>query len=103
VCFLVTLGPDRYTPGLMTTFHVVADAGDTAEELRSLGGFEAPSARLALDGCLAHVDHDPADDRVSGPVDRYDVMDAPAASPAHPCVSEGTRIHNSVLCSTKPR
>ena len=42
----------------MTTFHVVAAADDTAEELRSLGVFEAPSARLALEECLAQLERD---------------------------------------------
>ncbi len=46
----------------MTTFHVVAAAGDTAEELRSLGTFEAPSAGQALEACLAHLDLDPVAD-----------------------------------------
>ena len=59
----------------MTTFHVVAAAGDTAEELRSLGVFEAPSARLALEACLAQLDHEPADDGVSGLVDWDDVTE----------------------------
>ena len=56
-------------------FHVVAAAGDTAEELRSLGVFEASSARLALAACLSHLDHDPTEDGVSGLVGPDDVME----------------------------
>jgi hypothetical protein len=43
----------------MTTYHVIAAAGDAAEDLRSLGIFDAPSARLALHVCLGQLDRDP--------------------------------------------
>ena len=37
-------------------------AGDSADELRSLGLYEAPSAREALVRCLAQLDEDPVAD-----------------------------------------
>lgn len=43
----------------MTTYHVIAAAGDAAEDLRSLGSFETASARMALEACLAHLERDP--------------------------------------------
>ena len=46
----------------MTTFHVMAAAGDSAEDLRSLGLYEAPSAYEALRRCLAQLDDDPVAD-----------------------------------------
>lgn len=46
----------------MTLFHVIAAAGDAAEDLRSLGLFDAPSARDALARCLAQLDEDPVVD-----------------------------------------
>lgn len=46
----------------MITFHVIAASGDAAEDLRSLGPFKAPSARLALQACLAQLDRDPVGD-----------------------------------------
>jgi hypothetical protein len=46
----------------MTMFHVMAAAGDFADELRSLGLHEAASARDALVRCLAQLDDDPVAD-----------------------------------------
>jgi hypothetical protein len=46
----------------MTTYHVLAAAGDMADDLRSLGLHEAASAREALVRCLAQLDHDPVGD-----------------------------------------
>ncbi len=43
----------RYAPSLMSVFHVITAAGDSADELRSLGLYEAASARGALERCLA--------------------------------------------------
>jgi hypothetical protein len=47
----------------MTTYHVLAAAGDFADELRSLGLHEATSARDALDCCLAQLDVGPVADQ----------------------------------------
>ena len=44
----------------MTTFHVMAAAGDFADDLRSLGIHDAATARDALVRCLAQLDEDPA-------------------------------------------
>jgi hypothetical protein len=44
------------------TFHVLAAAGDFADEMRSLGLYEAASARKALTRCLAQLDEDPVAD-----------------------------------------
>jgi hypothetical protein len=46
----------------MTRFHVPAAVGDLADELRSLGLHDAPSARDALIECLAQLDDDPVPD-----------------------------------------
>ncbi len=46
----------------MTMFHVIAAAGDSADDLRSLGLCEAASAREALVRCLAQLDADPRAD-----------------------------------------
>ncbi len=46
----------------MTMFHVIAAAGDSAEELRSLGLHQAASARDAVVRCLAELDEDPVAD-----------------------------------------
>jgi hypothetical protein len=46
----------------MTTFHVLAAVGDMADDLRSLGVYEAASARDALDRCLAELETDPLPD-----------------------------------------
>jgi hypothetical protein len=43
----------------MTRFHVRAAAGAFADDLRSLGLYEAASAREALAQCLAQLDEDP--------------------------------------------
>jgi hypothetical protein len=43
----------------MTTYHVLAAIGHFADDHRSLGVFEADSARDALDRCLAEHDQDP--------------------------------------------
>src|SRR5438094_905081 len=49
--------PTRPLPSLVvTTYHVLAAIGDAAEDHLSLGVFEAESARVALDRCLA--DHE---------------------------------------------
>jgi hypothetical protein len=40
----------------MDTYHVMAAAGDLAEDLRSLGLFEAGSAREALECCLTQLE-----------------------------------------------
>ena len=58
----VSLRSTRYDPRLMTKFHVLAAAGDSAEELRSLGLHDAASARAALVRCLAQLDDDPIAD-----------------------------------------
>lgn len=49
-------------------------AGDSTEDLRSLGVFEGPSARLALEACLALLARDPAD-HSTGLVDDDDLME----------------------------
>jgi hypothetical protein len=46
----------------MTTYHVLAAAGDLADDLRSLGLHEGASARDALVRCLAQLDEDPVAD-----------------------------------------
>jgi hypothetical protein len=46
----------------MTTYHVLAATGDFAEEMRSLGLHDGPSARDALARCLAQLDQDPVVD-----------------------------------------
>jgi hypothetical protein len=46
----------------MTKFHVLAAMGDFADELRSLGIHEAPSAPIALARCLAELGRDPVSD-----------------------------------------
>ena len=46
----------------MTKFHVLAAAGDFADELRSLGLHDVASARAALVRCLAQLDDDPVAD-----------------------------------------
>jgi hypothetical protein len=46
----------------MTTYHLIAAVGDAAEDLRSLGTFEAASAGLALEACLAQLARDPVAD-----------------------------------------
>ncbi len=43
----------------MTKYHVVAAAGDDAEDLRSLGTFEAASPGLALEARLAQLERGP--------------------------------------------
>ncbi len=43
-------------------FHVLAAAGDTADDLRSVGLYQAASAREALVRCLAQLDEDPVAD-----------------------------------------
>jgi hypothetical protein len=43
----------------MSTYQVLATAGDFADELRSLGLHDATSARDALGRCLAQLDEDP--------------------------------------------
>ncbi|TMC03514.1 MAG: hypothetical protein E6J41_27190 [Chloroflexi bacterium] len=43
----------------MTTYHVLAAAGDFADDLRSLGLYDAASAHDALARCLAQLDEDP--------------------------------------------
>ena len=49
----------------MAKFHVLAAAGDSAEEFRSLGLYEAASARDALVRCLAQLHEDPVDDHAA--------------------------------------
>jgi hypothetical protein len=49
----------------MTMFHVLAAAGDLADELRSLGLHDATSARDALVRCLAQLDEDPVADHAA--------------------------------------
>ena len=49
----------------MTTFHVIAAAGDMADDLRSLGLYEAPSASAALARCFAQLDTDPVPDHAA--------------------------------------
>jgi hypothetical protein len=54
--------PRRHGPlpsSIMTTHHVLAAIGHFADDHRSLGIFEADSARDALDRCLAEHDRDP--------------------------------------------
>lgn len=51
--------PLAYILSFMTIFHVTAAAGDSAEDLRSLGLFEAVSAEDALKLCLPQLDRDP--------------------------------------------
>jgi hypothetical protein len=46
----------------MTAYHVLAATGDFAEEMRSLGLHDGPSARDALARCLAQLDEDPVAD-----------------------------------------
>jgi hypothetical protein len=46
----------------MTMFHVLAAAGDFADDTRSLGLYEADSARDALVRCLTQLDEDPVAD-----------------------------------------
>ncbi len=46
----------------MTMFHVIAAAGDFADDLRSLGLYQAASAREALELCLGQLDEDPVAD-----------------------------------------
>jgi hypothetical protein len=46
----------------MTVFHVLAAAGEFADELRSLGLYDAPSAHQALVRCLGQLDDDPVGD-----------------------------------------
>jgi hypothetical protein len=53
---------DRLPSHPHTKFHVLAAAGDLADELRSLGVHDAASARDALLCCLAHLDEDPVAD-----------------------------------------
>lgn len=43
----------------MPMFHLLAAAGESAEDLRSLGLHEASSAHGALTRCLAQLDQDP--------------------------------------------
>jgi hypothetical protein len=47
----------------MRMFHVIAAAGDSAEDLRSLGLYEAAGAHEALARCLAQLDEDPVADQ----------------------------------------
>ena len=51
----------------MTKFHVLAAAGDSADELRSLGLYDATTAHDALAHCLAHLDDDPVADHEAAP------------------------------------
>src|SRR5690349_20306653 len=46
----------------MPKYHVLAAAGDFADELRSLGVHDAATARDALRRCLAELDEDPVAD-----------------------------------------
>jgi hypothetical protein len=46
----------------MRAFHVLATVGDLADDLRSLGVYEGPSARDALVRCLAELEEDPVSD-----------------------------------------
>ncbi len=46
----------------MTMFHVVAAAGNSADDLRSLGLYEAASTCEALELCLGQLDEDPVAD-----------------------------------------
>jgi len=51
--------PDATPPSPMTRYHVLAAAGDSADELRSVGLHDAASARDALIQCLAELDDGP--------------------------------------------
>jgi hypothetical protein len=49
----------------MTRFHVLAAAGDFADDLRSLGLHDAATAHDALARCLAQLDEDPVADHAA--------------------------------------
>jgi hypothetical protein len=60
--FLSHPAPSGYPSTPMTRYHVLADAGDLADDLRSLGLHDAASAHEALVRCLAQLDGDRAGD-----------------------------------------